>query len=286
MLKILSIQSHVAEGYVGNRAAVFPLQCLGFDVTAINTVQFSNHTGYKSWQGDVMSADHIRRVIQGLRELKLLSKISAVLTGYMGDLALGEIVLETVAEIRAENPKLIYCCDPVMGDVKPGFFVKETLAKFFKEQALVQADIITPNKFEAEYLTGLQINTVQDAQQAAECLLSMGPRIVLITSLETEESFPDKIQMLVASAQEQYIISTDKFHFDIQPSGSGDLTAALFLAQQLQHKTLAESLDYLANVLHDIYKRTYDANSQELHLIESRNVFNQVKSVFFHKKLK
>jgi len=127
---------------------------------------------------------------------------------------------------------------------------------------------------------------VKDAQHAAECLLSMGPRIVLITSLETEESYPDHIQMLVANTYQQYIISTNKFHFDIQPSGSGDLTAALFLAQQLQHKKLEESLDYLANVLYDIYKRTYEANSPELHLIESRDVFTQVKPVFFHEKLK
>src|SRR5688572_24371027 len=124
MKKILSIQSHVAYGYVGNRAAVFPLQLLGYDVIAINTVQFSNHTGYGKWTGMVFEDRHIGDIVAGLEENGALDEVDAVLSGYLGDAALGGIVLDAVCRIRAHRPDMIYCCDPVMGDTGRGFFVR------------------------------------------------------------------------------------------------------------------------------------------------------------------
>lgn len=270
MVHILSIQSHVAYGYVGNRAAVFPLQRLGFDVTAINTVQFSNHTGYGAWRGDVMSVEHITNVIQGLRERDLLPQFSAVLTGYMGDSTLGEIVLQTVTEIRALNPELIYCCDPVMGDVGRGFFVRPGLPEFFQQQLTPQADIITPNKFEAEYLSGVTIDTLNAALIACEKLVDAGSKIVLITSLETAETPENSIQMLAYSAHEKYLITTPKFAMPIAPNGSGDATTAIFLGDYLQHKNLAHALQHAANSVYGIFKQTYEKNTRELQLISAQ----------------
>ncbi len=271
MSEILSIQSHVAYGYVGNRAAVFPLQRLGFDVTAINTVQFSNHTGYGQWQGDVMTAEHIDHIINGLRQRDLLRNFSAVLTGYLGDVKLGEIILKAVAEIRQHNPDLIYCCDPVMGDVGRGFFVREGLPEFFKHQAVPQADMITPNKFEAEYLTGHSINNLDDALQACAILSDSGAKIILITSLETDETPVDHIQMLAYFGHERYLVTTPKFKFNVAPNGAGDVTAAIFLGDYLKNKNLQQALEHVSNSVFSILKQTYDNKTRELQLIPSQH---------------
>lgn len=270
MSEILSIQSHVAYGYVGNRAAVFPLQRLGFDVTAINTVQFSNHTGYGSWQGDVMPAEHIEKIVNGLRDRGVLANFSAILSGYMGDVTLGEIILATVAEIRRANTDLIYCCDPVMGDIGRGFFVREGLPEFFKQQVIPQADIITPNKFEAEFLADMKINSLADAVQACEKLSGMGPKIILLTSVEVAETGSDNIQMLAYSAQEKFLVTTPKFKFDVAPNGSGDMTAAIFLADYLQHKNLATALEHVAASVYAVFKQTHEKKTRELQLIQAQ----------------
>ncbi len=285
MRKILSVQSHVAYGYVGNRAAVFPLQRLGFDVTAINTVQFSNHTGYSSWQGDVMTPAHIQKIIDGLRDLEILYDFSAVLSGYLGDSALGEIILNTVAEIRQVNSELVYCCDPVMGDVGQGLFVNKDLPDFFKQCALPKATITTPNQFEAECLTGQKIQTLEDAQHACKQLLSLGPKLVLLTSLETQETPTDQIQMLAYNGQDYYLISTKKFIFKQQPSGSGDLIAAMFLADYLQSQNLKQSLEHVANAAHSVFKQTYNKKSCELCLIEMQDQLLDPQLLFIAKKL-
>src|SRR3989338_1967688 len=126
---ILSIQSHVATGYVGNRAAVFPLQRLGCEVTFINTVQFSNHTGHGRWTGQIFSADHVQDVLNGLWQLGTMDTLDAVLSGYLGAAEIGNIILNTVAALKDKNPHLLYCCDPVIGDEGRGIYVKPDVAE-------------------------------------------------------------------------------------------------------------------------------------------------------------
>jgi pyridoxine kinase len=123
-LNILSIQSSVAYGHVGNSAAVFPLQRIGVEVWPVNTVHFSNHTGYDTWRGLILPVDAVAEVIQGIEERHVLARCDGVLSGYMGDVSLGKIVLEAVAKVRRANANAVYCCDPVMGDVGRGFFVR------------------------------------------------------------------------------------------------------------------------------------------------------------------
>ncbi len=157
MTHVISIQSHVAYGYVGNRAAVFPLQRLGLEVTAINTVQFSNHTGYGAFTGDVFSPDHLRNVLDGVESLVGLDGVDAVLSGYMGDEGIGRAVLDSVDRVKQANPEALYCCDPVMGDIGRGFFVREGIPEWMRDHAIARADIVTPNQFELAFLAGRQI---------------------------------------------------------------------------------------------------------------------------------
>ena len=271
MSLILSIQSHVAFGYVGNKAAVFPLQCLGHDVININTVQFSNHTGYGSWTGQILSADHIRELVQGLRDRGVLKNIKTVLSGYMGTDELGEIVLKTVAEIRSFHPDALYCCDPVMGDTGRGFFVKEGIPDFFRDRALPQATIITPNQFELAWLTGVDIRTLEDAQLACRKAMELGSKIVLLTSLEHDKTPEQHIQMMVMDGDEAFIVTTPKL--DVQVNGSGDCTSALFLGYYLKTGKIDQALAMTTSAIYAVFEKTAELASREMALIQAQDAF-------------
>lgn len=275
MKRILSIQSHVASGYVGNRAAVFPLQCMGYDVMAINTVQFSNHTGYGHWRGEVFGADHIREVIEGLKENNALSGVDAVLSGYLGDAALGEVILEALADIAADAPAPVYACDPVMGDVGRGVFVRESIPPFFKDRAVEKATILTPNQFELGLLTGVTVETVADAQKACRILHDQGPAIVLVTSFEHREVKAGTIEMLASHAGEgQWRIVTPKFAIDPAPNGSGDVTSALFLGNLLQDMDVEDALNATASAVYKLFEKTHEAGTRELAIVGTQDYYN------------
>src|SRR5688572_1853976 len=181
-MRFLSLQSHVAYGYVGNRAATFPLQRLGHEVWAVNTVEFSNHTGYGAWTGRAASAEQVADIVHGIEALGELRRCDALLSGYVGDAALADTILDTARRVRAANPKAIWVCDPVLGDVDTGLYVKPGIDAFFRERAIPAADLVTPNHFELELLTGAKVATVDEALAAARSLLgrdARGPRLVL-----------------------------------------------------------------------------------------------------------
>ncbi len=268
MKTILSIQSHVAFGHVGNDAAVFPLQRLGFDVIAINTVQFSNHTGYGTWTGQVFSAEHIRDVLAGLEARGALENVDAVLTGYLGDPAVGEIILDAL------RPGMLWLCDPVMGDVGRGMFVRDGIPDFFKNRALPRATIITPNQFELEYLTGRTIITLDDARDACRAAHDMGPEIILLTSLIQNETKDDEIQMMASSRSGgQYLVTTPRLPLDPAPNGAGDCTAALFLGNTLAGHDVATALSRTAGSILEVFEKTQKAGTRELALIQAQDDF-------------
>lgn len=271
MKKILSIQSHVAFGYVGNRAAVFPLQRLGHDVIAINTVQFSNHTGYGEWTGEVFSAEHIGKILDGLEKRGLLSQIDGLLTGYLGDPAVGEIIVHLADRLPKETTWL---CDPVMGDVGRGFFVREGIPDFFKSRALPRAKIITPNQFELDYLAGQTIETLDDARNACREIHEAGPEIILLTSLIHKETRDEEIQMLASSRSgEQYLVTTPRLPLNPAPNGAGDCTAALFLAHCLDGRPLSDALSKTAASVFALFEETQKAGTRELALIQAQDHF-------------
>lgn len=270
---ILSIQSHVSFGHVGNAAAVFPLQRMGCDVWPVHTVMFSNHTGYGEWKGQVFDASSVSSVIEGMGDRGVLSSCDAVLSGYMGDRSIGGAIMETVARVRRENPDALYCCDPVMGDVGRDVFVRPDIPDFMRESAVPAADIVTPNQFEAQLLTGVGISQLSDALTAADRIRAMGCPIVLITSLERQETPGSAIEMLAVSADGAWLVSTPRINFDIAPNGSGDVTAALFLAHYLKGRDVALALENTANSVFGLFDRTAREGSRELSLIAAQDEF-------------
>ncbi len=274
MKQILSIQSHVAFGHVGNDAAVFPLQRMGHEVIAINTVQFSNHTGYGDWTGQVFSPDHIAEIFNGLQKRGVMDRIDALLTGYMGDPAIGEIILNAVP------PSVPWCCDPVMGDVGRGFFVRPGIPEFFKSRALPCAKIITPNQFELEYLAGQTIETLEDARNACREVHEMGPEIILLTSLIHSETRDREIQMLASSKSgAQYLVTTPRLPLDPAPNGAGDCTAALFLGHYINGESLETMLAKTAASILGLFEETMKAGSRELALIAAQEYFAKPKQM-------
>src|ERR687893_98475 len=178
-MNILSIQSHVAFGHVGNASAVFPMQRLGCEVWPIHTVQFSNHTGYGDWKGRVFDGPAIEEIVEGIAERGVLPSCDGVLSGYMGSADIGTAILSAEARGREADPGAAYCCDPVIGDVGRGVFVRPGIPEFMRDHAVPAADIVTPNQFELDYLSGLPTATVADAKTAAAAVHRLGPRVAL-----------------------------------------------------------------------------------------------------------
>ena len=282
-MNILSIQSHVAYGHVGNASAVFPMQRLGVEVWPIHTVQFSNHTGYGAWKGRVFDGGMIDEVMEGIAERGVLPSCTGVLSGYMGSADIGHAILSAVERVRASNPKAVYCCDPVMGDVGRGVFVRPGIPEFMREQAVPAADIVTPNQFELELLTDIQIRSIADAHRAVEALRDAGPKVVLVTSLKTDETPDDAIDMMAADARGAFRVRTPKL--DVSVNGAGDAIAALFFMHYLREESAAAALAKASASIYGLLKRTKEAGSREILTVAAQDEFVTPTHQFVPEKL-
>ncbi|KEQ17523.1 pyridoxal kinase PdxY [Endozoicomonas numazuensis] len=279
-MNILSIQSHVAYGHAGNSSAVFPLQRMGFNVWPVNTVMFSNHTGYDTWKGPVFQPQTLLDVIEGIEQLNVMSRCNAVLSGYMGDPAVADVILHAVDKVKKANPQALYCCDPVMGDRDTGLYVNHQIPAFFRDQLLTKADILTPNHFELEILSGQTIHSPEQALSAARSLLGKGPRVILVTSLIYQDSDNDIIEMMAVTETEAWTVKAPLLHFKNTMSGCGDATSALFLAKYLMTEQLKSSLEHVAGAMYAAFKLTHQHQGSELMLIESQDQLVKPQEVF------
>jgi pyridoxine kinase len=263
---VLSVQSRVAYGHVGNAASVFALQRLGVEAWALDTVAFSNHTGHGRWRGSAVAAAVIAELFEGIAALGILPHIDAVLSGYLGDAATGPVLLDIVEQVRGANPDALFCCDPVIGDIDTGSYVTDGIAEFFRDRALQLADIVTPNCFELEYLTGASVATLAEAAAAAAALRAQGPSIVLVTSLDAA---PDRVTMLAAGPDGAWAVETPRL--PVVLNGCGDVTAALFLAHLLRGATLPDSLGATASAIFAVIETTLRLDRYELALVAAQD---------------
>jgi len=266
---ILSIQSSVAYGHVGNSAATFPLMRIGVEVWPVITVHFSNHTGYGAWRGPLLSAQDVADVVRGIDERGVLGRVDAVLSGYQGAEEMGAEVLRTVELVRQRNPRAVYCCDPVIGDVGRGVYVRSGIPEFMRDQVVPRAQIVTPNHFELDLLTGRETNTVAEVLEAADALRATGPDVVLVTSTVLAGGNPDEILMLVDTADGAWQVTTPRLERSF--TGSGDLTAALFLAHYLEGDDAGVAMGRTADVVYSLLLATTEAGSDELLLVQAQD---------------
>ncbi|GJD32844.1 Pyridoxal kinase PdxY [Methylobacterium adhaesivum] len=270
-MNILSIQSHVAYGHVGNASAVFPMQRLGVEVWAIHTVQFSNHTGYGAWRGRVFDGPAIEELVAGIAERGVLGQCDGVLSGYMGSADIGTSIVRAVATVRAANPRALYACDPVMGDTDRGIYVRPGIPEFMRNQALRVADIATPNQFELNHLSGLPSNTLDAAKAAVTALHVLGPRVVLVTSLATEATPPGSIDLLAGEGGRFWLLRTPRLTLEV--NGAGDAIAALFLVHYARTGSAALALGMAGASVYGLLRRTAEAGSREILTVAAQDEF-------------
>ncbi|CAB0916470.1 pyridoxamine kinase [Corynebacterium diphtheriae] len=268
-MNILSIQSHVSYGHVGNSAAVFPLQRIGHEVWPVHTVNFSNHTGYGQWGGELIPAAQVRNVIDGMEQRGAFEqRIDAILSGYQGGSDIADVIVDAVARIKEANPQAVYACDPVMGNAKSGCFVSDLIPPLLRDKVVPVADIITPNQFELEYLTGVPAHDTTSTLEAIAAAQEMGPDTVLVTSVRRPETPADAIEMIAANEQGAWLVRTP--FIDFKRNGSGDVTAALFTGHYIRERYAADALARTASSVFDLIETTFTADSRELLIIESQ----------------
>jgi pyridoxine kinase len=271
VVNVLSIQSHVAYGHVGNAAAVFPLQRMGIEVWPVHTVQFSNHTGYGEWRGRVFDGEQIEQVVRGIADRGVLGRCDAVLSGYLGSAGVGQAVVAAVQQVRAANPDAVYCCDPVIGDVGRGVFVRPGIEEFMRDVAVPAADVVTPNHFELDLLAGTTTTSLDAVKDAIAAVHALGPRLVLTTSLVTDDTPEDCVDLVAAEGGRFHRVRTPRL--DMSVNGAGDAIAALFLAHWLRTGSAAEALGRAAASVFGLLQRTADAGSREILLVDAQDEF-------------
>ena len=268
MLHVLSVQSHVAYGHVGNSSAVFALQRLGVEVWPVHTVQFSNHTGYGAWRGRVFDGQAVDEVVEGIAERGVLGTCDAVLSGYLGSADIGHAVLGAVARVRAANPSAVYCCDPVIGDVGRGVFVRPGILELLREVAVPAADVVTPNHFELDVLAGTATRELAAVKDAVAGVQALGPQVVLTTSLVTGDTPDDSVDLLASAAGRHVRVRTPRLGLSV--NGAGDAIAALFLVHWLTSGDVGEALGRASASVFGLLQRTELAGSREILLVAAQ----------------
>lgn len=281
-MTILSFQSSVAYGHVGNAAAVFCLRRAGFEVWPVDTVTFSNHPGYGSFRGSVRDTAAITEIVDGLDDLGVLKTCSAVMSGYMGSKETGQAVLRVAERVKALNPDVLYCCDPVMGDSNSGLYVSAGLSGFFRTEAVAVADILMPNQFELEVLVEHSVETASDVLAATDLLLSRGARLVVVTSLITPNMAPDTIANLAATRDGAWLVTTPRL--PLTAKGAGDALAALFMGFYLKEGNAASALSRAVSSVFAVVKASVQAS--ELRLIEEQDAIAEPPRRFLARKVR
>ena len=261
---LLAIQSHVVFGHAGNSAAVFPMQRVGVNVWPLNTVQFSNHTKYGQWAGEVLAPPRIPELVEGIAAIGELGNCDAVLSGYLGSAAQGRAILSGVARIKATNPKALYLCDPVMGHPEKGCSVPAEVSDFLLEEAVAMADILCPNQLELDSFSGRKPQSLFDCLAMARALLARGPKAVLVKHLDYPGKVADGFEMLLVTADGSWHLRRPLLAFPRQPVGVGDLTSGLFLARVLLGDSLLAAFEFTAAAVHEVLLETQACASYEL----------------------
>ncbi|GFH47587.1 hypothetical protein CTEN210_04062 [Chaetoceros tenuissimus] len=289
-MRVLSIQSHVVHGYVGNKAATFPMQLLGFDVDVINSVQFCNHTGYKNkWTGDILNGSQLDSLREGLERNDLLKHVQFLLTGYIGSESFLRAILRVVQSLKEHTDGFRYVCDPVIGD-HGNFYVPKELVEIYRDEVIPIANVITPNQFEVEQLTGIKIENLEDAKKAIHALHTMGPELVVLTSIMLEEG---KISILGSKRLDDGKYDLYKVQcptIEGSYTGTGDVTTALILAWSAKESDIGKVLEKTVSTMYKLIEATKKESDgtvagKELKLIKCKKIIEDPPSLFTAEKL-
>ena len=281
-MSVLSVQSRVVAGFAGNSTAVFCLQRAGIDCWGLDTLLYSNHTGYAGFGGRIFDGEQLRTVYDGLKRYVGLQKCQAVLSGYLGRKETGDLVLDIVNDVRLANASAVYCCDPVLGDDE-GLYVSPDIPDFMRNQAVPIADIIVPNRFELGFLSRKPVNDMDQIIDAARFLMGKGRTQICVVS---GVFIPDGVFSVAVTRAEAYGVSTPLIDWTAEDTGgSGDMMTALFLAQWIKTKDVAGSLSQAVSSCYGVISQTARRRSQELCLIEAQQEIERPSRIFTANKI-
>jgi len=286
-MTVISIQSQVAYGHVGNSAAAFPMQMHGIDVIAVPTTLLSNRPGYPTIRGRVLDAPLVADLLLGVEERGAVETCRMILSGYLGSPEIAAVVADFVARAKARNPALTYCCDPVLGDRDRGLFVHADIPPLVRDRLCPLADIITPNHFEFEWLCGSKATTINQVLAQAQTLLARGPSIIVVTSAELRDTPDDAIETVAIERTKDgfkeeglkaWRVRTPKL--PISPSGTGDLFASLLVSARVGGSDTPEALGHAASAIFAVLERTALRGTEEMRIVESAELLVNPKRRF------
>ncbi len=280
LTSVLTIQSSVAYGYVGNAAAVPVLQRLGVDAWPVDTAVLSNHTAHPGATGGAVEPAAVAAIVEGLAELGALGALDGVLSGYLGRPGMAAVVADAVARARAANADLVYLCDPAVGRAGRGFFIGMDVMVEIGETLLPLADIVTPNAFELSQFAHHAIESLDAARDAAETLRAAGPATVVCTSIPGAAA---AIVNLVATAGGTWTVTTPRI--DAPAHGAGDVLAALFLGHTLAGAAPPDALSRAVSGVYAVLAATALKGGLDLALIESLEALAAPPEVFAAERL-
>ena len=276
MKTVLSIQSNVVYGYAGNKVATLAMQLQGVEVMPIHTVQLSSNTVYPHYDGIVLGAQQITRIVNSLEKIGVLSSIDAIISGYIGLAEQGEEILEAVKKIKFYNPKAIYVCDPVMGgDINKGSSLPQNIIDFFTKQAIKYADYITPNLLELQILSNLEIKTFNDVLNAIKTLQNKPIQAILVKNLLHAGKTTELFEMILATPSQSYHLARPLYDFPHRPLGVGDLICSLFTAHLVNGQSQLTAFELAANAANHVLDITKQQNARELAIIDAQQWIKQ-----------
>ena len=261
---VISIQSQVVHGHVGNSAAVFPMQALGVTVAAVPTTLLSNHPLYPTARGRVLDAALVEDLLIGVEERGLIEAASHVVTGYLGSAEIGCIVADFIRRAKAQNPDLLYVCDPVIGDEDSGVFVADGLIGIFRDLLVPAASIATPNQFEFELLSDARARSAEALRAAAMDSRRRWPRHIVVTGCALDDTPSGHIETIVCDGGVLHRIAAPRL--PIKPHGAGDLFAGLLAAHLALGQDLIRSSEWASASVFKALQRTLADHCYELRL--------------------
>jgi len=264
-MNVISIQSQVAYGHVGNSAAVFPIQMHGIDVIAVPTTLLSNRPGYETIRGRVLEMDLVTDLLRGIEERGAVDTAQMILSGYLGSAGNATAVADFVARAKAKNPALLYCCDPVLGDRDRGLFVHADIPPLVRDLLCPLADIVTPNHFEFEWLSAVRVTTTDQLIKAARAFMARGT--VVVTSAELADTPGGEIESVAVDRADAWRVRTPKL--PISPNGTGDLFAALLTAARVRGSSTPDALSHAASAIFAVLENTAARGTEEMRIVES-----------------
>ena len=281
-MNVISIQSQVAFGHVGNSAAVFPMQMHGIDVVAVPTTLLSNRPGYKTIRGRVLDAQLVADLLLGVEERGALETTRMILSGYLGSAEIAAVVADFVQRAKARNPALTYCCDPVLGDRDGGLFVQADIPPLMRDLLCPLADLITPNHFEFEWLCGANATTIDQVIAQAQALMVRGPSTIVVTSAEFADTPDGQIETLAVerfkAGCKAWRVRTPKL--PISPSGTGDLFASLLVSARVRDANTPDAVSHAASAIFAVLERTAARGTEEMRIVETAALLADPKRRF------